>query len=489
MRSCATYGFEFDSSYFCSVALQRDQAQQHHYPANELGSNTPTLRRMSEGYKAEQQAEEKAAKKKKGLAKIWKIVTGQSRAAGARGPDRTRSVERHEDDLPLAPPPPLSYLVSRSNRDQPRQHNTVPSLGSASSAAYPASPAGMSASPATAPSSLLPSPTSSARRSGPEPEHEGALPFVLDERSAFAHSRTMLSEPDMRASMLLLPMYTGEPQRSASPQRPAGITREKSLPPLPHELGGAQPRTLAATISDSRPATMFYGQTGSPPFSGSPTALGAPQAPFRTADTRRQSFGGMSSRPDLGLQTLPPPQSAPYAHPQFAAPYGEFGMSRRSLGRLDDMSTSYESGPAASATAPKKRKSRFGLTSLFGKKSSGGGSGNAGPVSPNGGLMQVGGGYATVGPGHGREYSFGGGNGQAAGYPYELAPPSHAPSSSEGRHDYGTARGWARSAQGGPPPPRMSVASRKAIEELVEQDREFVAYRYPSHDQGYEFER
>jgi hypothetical protein len=30
----------------------------------------------------------------------------------------------------------------------------------------------------------------------------------------------------------------------------------------------------------------------------------------------------------------------------------------------------------------------------------------------------------------------------------------------------------------------MSIASRKAIEELVDQDPEFVAYRYPSADQN-----
>ena len=30
---------------------------------------------------------------------------------------------------------------------------------------------------------------------------------------------------------------------------------------------------------------------------------------------------------------------------------------------------------------------------------------------------------------------------------------------------------------------RMSVTSRKALEELVQQDPEFVAYRYPSNDQ------
>jgi len=30
---------------------------------------------------------------------------------------------------------------------------------------------------------------------------------------------------------------------------------------------------------------------------------------------------------------------------------------------------------------------------------------------------------------------------------------------------------------------RMSVTSRKALEELVQEDPEFVAYRYPSNDQ------
>jgi hypothetical protein len=420
-----------------------------------MGSNASTMRRgdprLSEAFadvEGHRQAEEKAAKKKKGLAKIWKIVTGQSRAAGSRAPDRTRSLERADDeDGPLAPPPPLTYLMSRSKGDPPR-HAPAPSSASGSTGYGLASP-GMCASPATAPSSLLPSPVSS-RKSGPDVEHEG-IPFALDERTAaLQNSRTMLSEPDMReyrSSTLFVP--------NTDPSgRPPPIKREKSLPPLPHELGGHQPRSFAATLAESRPATMFYDSRGmgmsTSPESPGAYGLGPPQAPFRTADTRRQSFGGMSSRPDLGLHTLPVSAGGGYAGngnaQQFERaspqPYGEFGMSRRSLGRLDDM-TSYESAQ----TAPRKRRSKFGLSSLFGKKGNGG---------------------------HGKDQSHSGPlPAQGHAYPHEF--PMHPGSSMS--HDVGSVRGRTTSMV-----PRMSVASRKAIEELVEQDREFVAYRYPSND-------
>ena len=48
-----------------------------------------------------------------------------------------------------------------------------------------------------------------------------------------------------------------------------------------------------------------------------------------------------------------------------------------------------------------------------------------------------------------------------------------------------TSRHSAISASTNTPSPnlRMSVTSRKALEELVHQDADFVAYRYPSSDQ------
>ncbi|KAL5528130.1 hypothetical protein ACEPAF_7266 [Sanghuangporus sanghuang] len=54
-----------------------------------------------------------------------------------------------------------------------------------------------------------------------------------------------------------------------------------------------------------------------------------------------------------------------------------------------------------------------------------------------------------------------------------VSPPG-PPTSESDQHQYGSASGASR----------MSVASRRAIEEFVDQDPKFVAYRYPSVDQN-----
>jgi hypothetical protein len=84
-------------------------------------------------------AEEKAAKKKRGLLKLWKIVTGknkprqaqqQAQQAYQQGGPRSKSLERRggyegegDGEGELAPPPPLSYLMARSGGagEPPRQ--------------------------------------------------------------------------------------------------------------------------------------------------------------------------------------------------------------------------------------------------------------------------------------------------------------------------------------------------------------------------------
>jgi len=91
-------------------------------------------------------------------------------------------------------------------------------------------------------------------------------------------------------------------------------------------------------------------------------------------------------------------------------------------------------GTGARSKTPSKRKSRFGLGNMFGRKKdelSGGEDGEGDSVMYS---MQ---------------------SSEVHQYPYSDGRPSTA---------------------------RMSVASRKAIQQLVEQDPEFVAYRYPSND-------
>lgn len=116
--------------------------------------------------------------------------------------------------------------------------------------------------------------------------------------------------------------------------------------------------------------------------------------------------------------------------------YSEFGVSRGSLGRLGDI----EENPAIPST-PTKRKSKFGLAALLGKKSST-------PLETNG-------------------YS-------SHEFPRLTSPVFD-------QNDDTLASAYANSLSR--PGPRLSVASRKAIEERVEQDRDFVAYRYPSQTQ------
>ncbi|CAE6471650.1 unnamed protein product [Rhizoctonia solani] len=270
-------------------------------------------------------------KKHKGLAKIWKIVTG----SGTK--DKNTAVhEKHQlDDEPLAPPPPLSYLVSRQGgerggaggaRDLDRRAST-PTSSSRSAAAM---------SPATAPSSILPSPTSqrfpwrdsgSDEDRGPREKKEGAYLEVPSPMSMSTVS------PNGRRSF-----STGT---AISLNRPASFfNTNKSLPPLPSE---AFSRGNGRPLMDARPQTLaVYGPRRSElnmntAFDQEP--LAAPRAPFGI-ETRRQSFGGMAARPDLEGPLVPPPR--------IGARYDEFGASRRSLGSLDNRDRYTMNGKAES---------------------------------------------------------------------------------------------------------------------------------------------
>jgi hypothetical protein len=326
----------------------------------------------------ERVAEEKREKKRKGLLKIWKIVTGTSRDRDARGPERVRSFERAEDDAPLAPPPPLSYLVSRGG-----------------GAAGPAP--GMSFSVNTAPSSLLSSPVSARRGSGSgappevvvdgEPEHDfRQSAFLGDRQSAY------LGDGGGRQSAYLADAGAG-----------GTVRREKSLPPLPPEAQGEP-------MGWDEPVAAPYG-----------AQLLVPQAQRGPgAEGRRQSFNGLASTPaPVPTQTLP--ASATYGRAAFRA-LDEFGNARPPLGapRASQESTLTAKGA--------KRRSRFALGSLFGKK--------AAPASQPA-VQQY---YAE---------------------PYGGMPAEYAP------YAYGA--------------PGAAAARRsRALEGLVDQDAEFVAYRYPS---------
>ncbi|KDQ57623.1 hypothetical protein JAAARDRAFT_69719 [Jaapia argillacea MUCL 33604] len=437
------------------VALQREQQARQMYPAVDIGSSSQILRTSqiwptdATQYPHPEKAEPlKAKKKKKGLARIWRIVTGARSDTHLPSGTQQQYVEKADDDLPLAPPPPLSYLVDRRRSGITGDpalaslRQSMPSLSSSPS--YALSSPGMS--PATAPSSLLSSPASS-RKSGPEREggNDTQTGDDSDARHAFPtvdgavqmgdtrNLQFLSSDPDMRGrrttSPSPVPVAMTPPPQMPSTRPAVYMRREKSLPPLPDENEDQFP-------TNPRPQTLYTYQT--PLY---PNDFVAPQAPFRNGEVRRQSFGGLSSRPQLPALTMPVKSGyTSGATDRFNTPvadrYNEFGASRRSLGRLDDMSGQTPEQSSSQLTqTPSKRKSRFGLPSLFGRKST---------------LIEA------------KDMNAG------SDYAAWLASDPGA------RYEV---------ASGHSTLPRMSVISRKNIEELVEQDPEFVAYRYPSSDQ------
>ncbi|KAH7914121.1 hypothetical protein BJ138DRAFT_477378 [Hygrophoropsis aurantiaca] len=385
--------------------------------------------------------DEKPKKKKTGLAKIWKFVKGSTNKEEPSGSVRgsAKSQDKHEDDFPLAPPPPLSYLVERGPGDHitsGTRHASTPSLPSTSSPRNALSSPGMS--PPTAPSSLLPSPTSSRpsgmdrdaaerKNSGPTDEKENT-DFSSDDISRMTGSRVVHpvnSEPDMRQRLQQATFASANGMTLPINTPIVTLSREKSLPPLP----GEPKRRPSNGSTEPRPQTLY---TYNPRQGNQEVGdLVPPNAPFYS-DVRRQSFGGTSSRPNLGVQTLPLGGD----HSRSAGGlYNEFGISRRSLGRLEHI----EENPSLPPT-PSKRRSKFGFASLLGRKST---------PPENVGTHEF--------------------------------PRLNTPVFDGGEDSLTTAYTHSVSRQSGAT--RMSVTSRKALEERVEQDREFVAYRYPSHDQ------
>src|SRR5262245_60317416 len=84
-------------------------------------------------------SQEKTRKSKGGFSKIFRMI-GRNKPDASNTP-RGRSA-RAEDDGPLAPPPPLSYLVDRMRGDlnhNPPRHSSTASLPSTMSPRKPTS--------------------------------------------------------------------------------------------------------------------------------------------------------------------------------------------------------------------------------------------------------------------------------------------------------------------------------------------------------------
>ena len=446
------------------MALQQEQQYFAAHPsAVDISSNAPTLRASQSWPRTVMSPEPDApvtpatTKKKNGLKKIWKLVTGTSKGS-SKGNSQSRSVDRHEDDLPLAPPPPLSYLVDREGGGS-RRHVSTPSLLSSVS---PNQFSQWAPSPPTAPSSALPSPTSS-RYPGPERELSGdmmkdcAIPEVVaDNRistfdlgssndNAEVDPRGRTTHSSSRTLSSLGPATPG-----TRPQSAVVMRRDKSLPPLPGDSAVEFP---SHPMPELRPQTMY--DLLQPPSSPTPIARGLapPQAPFRTMETRRQSFGGMASTPHPAVQSLPGRRVTPNVPPFLAEEkYAEFGASSPSLTQWGPAQAGKRS--LTTPSKPKQRRSRFGLSSLFGKKSS--------EMSRDSQVFA-----ASVS------------NGSME--PIDYNPYRSSASDQRGDEQSWTGPGSAHSSN----PPRASTTSRN-IAELVDQDPEFVAYRYPSSGQRLE---
>lgn len=401
--------------FLCSVALQREEKRR-----TVVGTNTNGSRLSTFFSGADPVAEEKAKKKKSGLIKWWQKVTGSNR------PDSQTRNQPTDDDLPLAPPPPLSYLVNRSTAEVHvnGRHNSTSSVPSA-------------ASPKFGQSMTVPSPTS---QTPPSPNRDAETSDVRTvngyddsdrrtERTDDARSRpgdwkvhSVASEPNLRhAASANQDPPPPVPPLPESRRSVNGIARDKSLPPIPRDEAPAIP-----TVAD-RPMTMYtYDPRTLPPGTRAPHDFLPPNAAFRTADNRRQSFGGVASRPEMS-QTLPP---FSIRQSTFSPQYDEFGRSHGSFNPADHLDDDRlrTTSPQASTTTTTKRKSKFGFASLLGKKTT--------KESENSSH-------------HGAQ-------------PFPVM---------QGSYETGTQAS------------RMSMASRKPLDELVAQDPEFVAYRYPSTDQ------
>lgn len=433
--------------YLHSVALERDA----HVPMP--SGLDPSLRNGEEWTHLANFADQQPAPsdgdkpKKKGLAKFWNIVTGSKSSkndtsSSKRGRD-TQPVERPEDDYPLAPPPPLSYLVNRtSSRERTLSASTSRRVSSPS----------IVPPPSFSGSAALPTPTSprqswfdqdigDGRKRNGDNKYPGLPSHAEEPFGAYSNGETengrtvhpATSEPDMRQRIQDMPSFptTNAPSVPSSPRPMSVLSLYKSLPPLPVEVGEIRPKTMFSLASSPNVNIM----------PADVDRLSPPQPGFRGPEVRRQSFGGVSTRPDLSnMRTLPMDgrhgDRTAYSglHP---SSYNELGASsRRSFGKLED------SDP--------KRRSKFGLAALFGK--------------------------LTGGPHDSNKIT----NSSSSTFVNDVLSSKPSESDHLGSvTEYGETQ-TQRSRYGGAP--RMSIASRKAIEELVDQDAEFVAYRYPSTD-------
>ncbi|KZT58876.1 hypothetical protein CALCODRAFT_494339 [Calocera cornea HHB12733] len=299
-------------------------------------------------------------KKRKGLGGIWQKIRqstqGRAREVDdlppAGDPEKRASPAReeegnpHEHLPPLAPPPPLSYLVNRRSAERSSSLSRPSSISSPScssprslSFSNPALPFAESyGSPATAPTSVsvsvsldpvhgggggagssrIPSPTQSMRRPSVDIKFPAPLESPIMESPTLEPAQNLENTPSPSNTVVHNSATpAAQPQAHAGQDRPRALSLFKSLPPLPPPTEGQQRPAPVGVQSD--PVPTHLGQS-------------PPQAPFmQQQHGRRQSVGGNpnASWPVIQGQYSPPQyQQAQHGYPEN---FPEYANSRRSL--------------------------------------------------------------------------------------------------------------------------------------------------------------
>jgi len=464
--------------------------------------------------------EETVGKDKRGsIGRLWKMMTG-GKDKDAKRAQKKQMQEVEDLNVPLDPPPPLSYLVSRTPHERsPQRHTSSPSKSSlvvpplphprsmsAPSSGYPPLPpsAGsmssfpIPSSPSTGTSQPRYSPRNSVasgdeRRFSQLNGNEGMQQpvTVISEDGVYGIQDRSVNTTYGRQNAAPFSSHDpygnewgmSQPRISAPTSRPMSIlSTDKELPPLP---GGARPPVPQAARSFPvlRPNTSYEFLDYHPPI-----------APFKS-EARRQSFSGKISslfggsrsrqRSDAGL--VPPPRFGTIGGVEvdyggFGYHFDEFGASAPSLGRwtarTDDGQfeipvTTY----SLTASKKEKRSSRTRSRGFSGRLSaifSGGSRSSGGDTS----YGREGGRRSTEREDQLRHTAVNG-NGLAPSdgerYARQAIYPSHG-----GRQTSRSEVELRQSVSSLATFPRNSTASSRRYEAVIPQERDFIAMRYPT---------
>lgn len=466
--------------------------------------------------------EEPAEKdKRRSIGRLWKKMTGSKDKDGARTPKKGQTRQVEDVNTPLDPPPPLSYLVSRSPHERsPQRHVSSPARHSLQvPASHPRSSStpttgGFGQPPSSAPSistqfGMPSSPTATSQprysprdsvgsgeerrfshiQGGDGMQQQAFTPYISEDGAYEPQDRSIGSTYGRQRG----PSYSNDPygndwggqQSRSSTQmgRPMSVvSMDKDLPPLPNGAKPPQPQA-SRSFPVLRPTTSYEVLDLRPPL-----------APFKS-DPRRQSFsgkvstifGGSRSRLNSDAGLAPPRQYETYNGPGFE--YGnslyrtdEFGASTPSLGRWgsdDDQReipvahTTYSLAPAGKD----KRASRTASRSFGGRLSAifGGGSGSNGTQ-----------GRESIGRRSAERENFlrqeainGVGLAPSDGERY-ARQPSYPPQGGVNRPASRSEVALRESGSSFVTFPRNSTASSRRYEAVIPQERDFVAMRYPT---------